>query len=342
MAAHLEGKGIVTQDAAGLAQKGGATWSHIQIANRPDAILSTKVGTAEADLVIGCDPIVAANKATLAVMRDGRTYVALNTHAHADRGLRQQPRLAVPGRQLRVAVARARSAPDHVGKLDADTLAVQLLGDSIYTNPLMLGYAWQQGRVPLSHAALMRAIELNGVQVENNKAAFEWGRRAAARPAGGEGAGPHRPGDRAGEALDQPRRHDRQARRVPHRLPERGLRRAVQAPSSTRCAPRPSSCSRARDAARRSRPSTKLTEAVARYLFKLMAYKDEYEVARLHSDRGFLDKVAAQFEGEMGKDYQLAYHLAPPAIAKRNDKGELQKQQLRAVDAVGVSPARAS
>ena len=96
--------------------------------------------------------------------------------------------------------------PDHIGKLDADALAVQLLGDSIYTNPLMLGYAWQQGKVPLSHAALMRAIELNGVQIENNKAAFEWGRRAAARAEGSEGAGPHRPGDRARQALDQPRR----------------------------------------------------------------------------------------------------------------------------------------
>ena len=183
MAAHLEGKGIVTQDSAGLAQKGGATWSHIQIANRPEAILSTKVGTAEADLVIGCDPIVAAGKATLAVMRDGRTYVALNTHATPTAAFVSDPDWQFPAGQLRGGGRCEAVGPDHIGKLDADALAVQLLGDSIYTNPLMLGYAWQQGRVPLSHAALMRAIELNGVQVENNKAAFEWGRRAAARPA---------------------------------------------------------------------------------------------------------------------------------------------------------------
>ena len=181
MAAHLEGKGIVTQDAAGLAQKGGATWSHIQIANRPDAIFSTKVGTAEADLVIGCDPIVAAAKASLAVMRAGRTYVALNTHATPTAAFVSNPDWQFPAGQCEAAVLEA-VGPDHIGKLDADTLAVQLLGDSIYTNPLMLGYAWQQGKVPLSHAALMRAIELNGVQVENNKAAFEWGRRAAAEP----------------------------------------------------------------------------------------------------------------------------------------------------------------
>jgi len=181
MAAHLEGKGIVTQDAAGLAQKGGATWSHIQIANRADAIFSTKVGTAEADLVIGCDPIVAANKASLAVMRAGRTYVALNTHATPTAAFVSDPDWQFPAGKCETLVLEA-AGPEHVGRLDADTLAVQLLGDSIYTNPLMLGYAWQQGRVPLGHAALMRAIELNGVQVENNKAAFEWGRRAANAP----------------------------------------------------------------------------------------------------------------------------------------------------------------
>src|SRR5450755_3409567 len=181
MAAHIEGKGIVTQDSAGLAQKGGATWSHIQIANRTDGIFTTKVGTAEADLVIGCDPIVAANKATLAVMREGRTYVALNTHATPTAAFVTNPDWQFPGANCEAQVAAA-AGPDHVGKLDADTLAVQLVGDSIYTNPLMLGYAWQQGRVPLSHAALMRAIELNGVQVENNKSAFEWGRRAASDP----------------------------------------------------------------------------------------------------------------------------------------------------------------
>ena len=107
MAAHLEGKGIVTQDAAGLAQKGGATWSHVQIANRPEAICTTRVGTAEADLVIGCDPIVAASKATLAAMRAGRTYVALNTHAHADRRVRA----ATPTGSSRPAHCEAAIAP---------------------------------------------------------------------------------------------------------------------------------------------------------------------------------------------------------------------------------------
>ena len=183
MAAHLEGKGIVTQDSAGLAQKGGATWSHVQIANRPEAIFSTKVGTAEADLVIGCDPIVTASKSTLAAVREGRTYVAVNTHATPTAAFVSNPDWQFPAGNCEAAIAAA-VGPDHVGGIDADTLAVQLLGDSIYTNPLMLGFAWQQGRVPLSHAALMRAIELNGVQVDNNKTAFEWGRRAAHDPQG--------------------------------------------------------------------------------------------------------------------------------------------------------------
>jgi indolepyruvate ferredoxin oxidoreductase len=178
MAAHLEGKGVVTQDSAGLAQKGGATWSHIQIANDPQAIHTTKVDTAKADLVIGCDPIVAANKATLAAMREGQTYVALNTHGAPTAAFVGNPDWQFPGGSCEAAIGAAAGA-GQLGAFDAEEVAAQLLGDSIYTNPLMLGYAWQQGRVPLSRAALMRAIELNGVQVANNQAAFEWGRQCA-------------------------------------------------------------------------------------------------------------------------------------------------------------------
>jgi indolepyruvate ferredoxin oxidoreductase len=178
MAAHLEGKGVVTQDAGGLAQKGGATWSHIQIANRPEAIFTTKVDTAQADLVIACDSIVGAMKYTLTVMQQGRSFVALNTHGTPTAAFVKNPDWQFPGANCEAAV-RASVGDDRLGAFDAEQVAVQMLGDSLYTNPLMLGYAWQHGRVPLSHAALMRAIELNGVQVDNNKAAFEWGRRCA-------------------------------------------------------------------------------------------------------------------------------------------------------------------
>jgi indolepyruvate ferredoxin oxidoreductase len=328
MAAHLEGKGIVTQDAAGLAQKGGATWSHIQIANRPEAILTTKVGTAEADLVIGCDPIVAANKATLAVMRAGRTYVALNTHATPTAAFVGDPDWQFPAGQCERLVLDG-AGPDHVGKVDADALAVQLVGDSIYTNPLLLGYAWQQGRVPLTHASLMRAIELNGVQVENNKTAFEWGRRAACDPQGVKAL------VRTGQVIELVKRStnldDMIAKRVEFLTDYQNAAYAAQYKSFVdRVRIREAELVFSRTATRpdAARPNTRLTEAVARYLFKVMAYKDEYEVARLHSDAKFLDRVASQFEGTMGTDFQLNYYLAPPTIARKNEKGELQKQKF--------------
>jgi len=308
MAAHIEGKGIVTQDAGGLAQKGGGTWSHIQIANRMDAILTTKVGTAEADLVIGCDPIVTANKATVAVMREGRTYVALNTHGTPTAAFVGNPNWQFPAAHCDTAIAAA-VGDANMGRLDADLLAVQLVGDSLYTNPLMLGYAWQQGRVPLSHAALMRAIELNNVQVENNKLAFEWGRRAAHDLP-------------SVLALLQPGqvisfvKKTGLAEMVTKRVEFlTGYQNAAYAAEYRAFVDKV-------QASETALGSSKLSEAVARYLFKLMAYKDEYEVARLHTDKSFLNKVASQFEG----DYKLHYHLAPPLIAKKNDNGELVKQ----------------
>jgi indolepyruvate ferredoxin oxidoreductase len=300
----------------------------VQIANRPEAIFSTKVGTAEADLVIGCDPIVTASKATLAAIREGRTYVAVNTHATPTAAFVSNPDWQFPAGNCEAAIAAA-AGPDHVGGVDADTLAVQLLGDSIYTNPLMLGFAWQQGRVPLSHAALMRAIELNGVQVDNNKTAFEWGRRAAHDPQGVKAL------VRTGQVIELVKRStnvdDLIAKRIEFLTAYQNAGYAAKYKAfvdKVRSAEAEIAFSRSLTRPDAAKPSTKLTEAVARYLFKLMAYKDEYEVARLHADTRFLAKVAAQFEGEMGKDYQLAYHLAPPSLAKKNAKGELQKQRF--------------
>jgi len=175
MAAHLEGKGVVTQDAGGLAQKGGATWSYIQIADTLDAIYTSKVDTAKADLVLGCDAIVAASSTTLAVMQAGRTFVALNSHATPTAAFVHNPQWQFPEGGCEAAIAATVGA-QALGVFDAEQLAIQALGDSIYSNLLLLGYAWQKGRVPVSKAALLRAIALNGVQVTNNQAAFEWGR----------------------------------------------------------------------------------------------------------------------------------------------------------------------
>jgi indolepyruvate ferredoxin oxidoreductase len=308
MAAHLEGKGVVTQDAGGLAQKGGATWSHIQIANRPEAIYTTKVDTAKADLVLGCDPIVTASKYTLTVMQPGRTYVAMNSHGTPTAAFVSNPGWQFPGGNCESAVSGAVGAQG-MDSFDAEQVAVQLIGDSIYTNPLMLGFAWQKGRVPLAHASLMRAIELNGVQVDNNKAAFEWGRRCAHDLAQVEAL------FKAAQVIEfvkKPSLTEMVTKRIDFLTDYQNAAyaqtyrayvekvRAVEAPLG----------------------KTTLTEAVARYLFKLMAYKDEYEVARLHTDSGFLNKVNAMFEG----DFKLNYHLAPPLLAAKNDKGELQKR----------------
>jgi indolepyruvate ferredoxin oxidoreductase len=309
MAAHLEGKGVVTQDAGGLAQKGGATWSHIQIANRPDAIFTTKVDTAQADLVIACDSIVGAMKYTMTVMQHGRTFVALNTHGTPTASFVKNPDWQFPGGNCETAV-RNSVGDALVGSFDAEQVAVQMLGDSIYANPLLLGYAWQRGRVPLSHAALMRAMELNAVQIDNNKAAFEWGRRCAH-----DLAAVHAmfKAQSVIQFVKKPSLDETVAKRVEFLTGYQDAAYAQQYKAFV---------DHVRAAETPIGGGTALAEAVARYLFKLMAYKDEYEVARLHTDPAFTDKIAAMFEG----DYKIVHHLAPPAISKKNDKGELIKQ----------------
>ena len=309
MAAHLEGKGVVTQDAGGLAQKGGATWSHIQIANRPDAIHTTKVDTAKADLVIACDSIVGAMKYTLTVMQGGRTFVALNTHGTPTASFVKNPDWQFPGGNCEAAV-RASVGDALLGAFDAEQVAQQMLGDSIYTNPLMMGYAWQKGRIPLSYAAIMRAIELNGVQIENNKTAFEWGRRCAHDLASVQALFK---AQAVIQFVKKPSLDETVRTRVEFLT---GYQDAAYA------ADYQAFVEKVRAAETPLGGGTALTEAVARYLFKLMAYKDEYEVARLHTDPAFTAKIAEMFEG----DYKLVHHLAPPLTAKKDAQGHLKKE----------------
>jgi len=312
MAAHIEGKGIVTQDAAGLAQKGGATWSHVLIGAHQDAIRTTRVSAASADLIIGCDPIVAAHKESWQRLRAGRSHVALNASASPTAAFVNNPDWQNPA-QACVDALCASLGPEAVGVFDAEAAASQLMGDSLYTNPMMLGYAWQRGWVPLGLPALMRAIELNAVQVEKNKQAFEWGRRAALDP-------------KALTALLNP-------------LGQQVIRFQKRETLDALIARRVEFLSAYQNAAyageyevfvRRVQQAeaklgrTSLTETVARHLFKLMAYKDEYEVARLHSDPAFHAKLAAQFEG----DFKLHVHLAPPLMAKTNAQGEPIKRRF--------------
>jgi indolepyruvate ferredoxin oxidoreductase len=310
VAAHLEGKGIVTQDAGGLAQKGGATWSHVLIGAGQGDIRTTRVSMAAADLIIGCDPIVAANKETVLRMREGRTHVALNSHATPTAAFVTNANWENPSDACVSEIVKAVGLAA-VGAFNAEAAASQLLGDSIYTNPMLLGYAWQKGWIPLEKASLMRAMELNAVAVENNKAAFEWGRRAAHDAAAFEKL--LNPGQVVAFAKRSPL-DSLIARRVEFLT---AYQHAAYAESYKAFVQKVRTVDESVGA-----KGLALTEAVARHLFKLMAYKDEYEVARLHTDGAFHARIKTLFEG----DFKLSYHLAPPLLAKKNDKGELQKQ----------------
>jgi indolepyruvate ferredoxin oxidoreductase len=310
MAAHIEGKGVVTQDAAGLAQKGGATWSHVLIARGQESIHTTRVGTAAADVIIGCDPIVTAGKETLQRMREGRTHVALNAHSAPTAAFVKDGNWADPSEGCMQTLAQAVGA-SRLGTFDANAVALQALGDSIYVNPMVLGYAWQKGWVPLSREAILRAMELNEVAVAQNKAAFEWGRHCAHDWPGVQ-------------RLLQPTQTVQFVK--PASLDNVIARRQADLTDYQNAAYAQSYVQwvqRVRDAEAKACPGkTTLTDAVARNLYKLMAYKDEYEVARLHTDPAFLESLRAQFDG----DVALHYHLAPPLLAKTNAKGELVKQ----------------
>jgi indolepyruvate ferredoxin oxidoreductase len=308
VAAHLEGKGIVTQDAGGLAQKGGATWSHVLIGATQDDIRTTRVSMAAADLIIGCDPIVTAGKETVLRMREGRTHVALNAQGTPTAAFVKNANWQNPSGQCVADITRAVGEAG-VGLFNADAVAGKLMGDTIYVNPMILGYAWQKGWIPLGRESLLRAIELNAVAVDNNKTAFEWGRQAA-----------H---DRARvEALLSPGQVvEFKKRETVESLVARRVEFLTAYQDAAYAAQYQAFVEKVR-AAEIPLGKTTLTESVARYLFKLMAYKDEYEVARLHTDTAFLDKINGMFEG----DFKLNYHMAPPLIAKKNAKGELIKQ----------------
>jgi len=308
MAAHIEGKGIVTQDAAGLAQKGGATWSHVLIADTAEEIRTTRVGMAAADLILGCDPIVAAGKETTLRMRAGRTRVALNGHSAPTAAFVKNANWQNPAERCVADITAAVGAPG-MGVFDADAVATRLMGDSIFVNPMLLGYAWQKGWIPLGRAALLRAIELNAVAVDANQAAFEWGRQAAHDWA------------RVQQLLTPAQTIQFQPRETVEGLVARRVEflRAYQ--NEAYAQTYRTFVSRVQGVESRL-GKTGLSEAVARYLFKLMAYKDEYEVARLHDDTAFLSRINGMFEGE----YKLHYHLAPPLLARKNTRGELLKR----------------
>jgi indolepyruvate ferredoxin oxidoreductase len=310
MAAHMEGKGIVTQDSAGLAQKGGATWSHILVANTQDEIRTTRVSMAAADLIIGCDPIVSASKETTVRMRAGRTHVALNSNSTPTAAFVKNGNWQNPADQC-VAEISAQVGVSGVGAFDADALAKQLMGDTIYVNPMLLGYAWQKGWVPLHRESLVRAIELNDVQVKNNLAAFEWGRHAAHQL------------DALMKTLQPVQVIQFKKRESLDDLIADRMARLTDYQDTAYAQLYQSIVGRVQ-ATEAPLGKTLLSETVARQLYRLMAYKDEYEVARLHTQTGFMERIQNSFEG----DFKVHYHLAPPLWSNRNSQGELVKRKF--------------
>ena len=313
MAAHLEGKGATILDMTGLAQKNGAVLSHIRIADDPEKIHTVRIPAGEADAVIGCDMVTAGGTDALTRMAKSRTRAVINSYQATTADFTRQPDLQFPAAALE---GQIRDAVGHnsVDFLDATRIATALMGDAIAANMFMLGHAWQRGMLPLAEAAIMRAIELNAVAVDANKEAFLWGRRAAvdletvARIAAPQS---ERPADRVLSAdLDE-----MVARRIADLTAYQDAKYAARYEALV---------GRVRTAEEKlAKGVTDLTQAVARYAYKLMVYKDEYEVARLYTDGDFRKALGQAFEG----NYKLQFHLAPPLLASRDPRtGELQKR----------------
>ncbi|MBP5858864.1 indolepyruvate ferredoxin oxidoreductase family protein [Marivibrio halodurans] len=324
MAAHLEGKGCSVLDMAGLAQKGGAVTSHIRVGKSPEQIKALRIAAGGADLIMGCDIVVASGMDAMSKSDHGQTRAIINTHQTVTGDFTRNPDWTFPVEEMKNVIA------EEVGKdaahfVEATELAEALMGDSIATNLFMVGYAAQKGLLPVSLEAVERAIELNGVAIEFNKRALLWGRRAAhdlaavqklVRRANEQSAAQQTPAEQDDQAIATTL-EGMVAKRV-------DFLRAYQGEKLAR---------RYKDMvdrvvtaeARAVRDSDALARAVARYYFKLLAIKDEYEVARLYTDGSFERMVHAKFEG----DYKLKFHLAPPLGAPRDPKtGHLVKKQF--------------
>jgi indolepyruvate ferredoxin oxidoreductase len=305
MAAHLEGKGASEMQMAGLAQKGGAVTIHCRIAPTPEQIGAIRIATGEADAVIGGDLVVTAAPKTLSTMERGRARVLCNTHEIVTGEFTHNTEFRLPSAGLKLALER-RVGSDALSMIDATVLAEGLLGDAIYANVLLLGAAWQAGMVPLSVTAIRKAIKLNGAGIEGNLRAFEIGRWAVSHPLEARAAvAPEVPAE---ETLEQKieRRADHltgyQSRRLARRY-RRLVERARKVESETGV--------------------TGLTDAVAEGYFKLLSYKDEYEVARLHTQT--LDAALGEaFDGIS----RVTYHLAPPILGRKDSEGRPVKSEF--------------
>ncbi len=306
MAAHLEGKGCGIIDMAGLAQKGGSVVAHLKVAATPKDIQTIRVASGGADLVLGCDMVVAASEKVLATVNSERSRVVVNSHETMPADFAQNADYQLPSKELLLAI-EARAGAQKVSPIEATRIATALTGNSIATNLFMLGFAYQKGLVPVSSEALEKAIELNGVSVEMNKRAFLWGRRAAHDLARVE--------SQIDSAVEEAPTHEKSkdlgeviARRMDFLVDYQSTRYAMRYKALV---------DKVRDAERKLTPGkSELSQAVARNFFKLMAYKDEYEVARLYTDGSFARQVAQTFTGR----YSFEFNLAPPLLSRTDER----------------------
>jgi indolepyruvate ferredoxin oxidoreductase len=307
MAAHLDGLGCTVLDQSGLAQKYGAVTSHVRFGPDASQLHSARLDVGAADLVIACDLVVAGGRDSLLRMRPGRTRVVINQHETPTSDFVRNPRWRFPGNDLRADIAESAGA-DHVEGFAATEYATRLLGNALAANLLLVGFALQKGWLPLSVEAVLRAIELNGVSVEPNQAAILWGRRCAVWPERvhrlayppSMPAAPGPGGERAGDDInDVTARWERHLAAYQDRAYAKRYRRLVD---------------RVMLAESKISAEPLLAMAVARNFGRLLAYKDEYEVARLYTAREFKAAIAEHFDGP----YRVAYHLAPPLLSRRD------------------------
>ncbi|WP_419908495.1 indolepyruvate ferredoxin oxidoreductase family protein [Hoeflea sp.] len=306
MAAHLESKGASVLDFTGFAQKFGPVLSFIRLSDDPDKINQVRIDDGSADALIGGDIVVSSSpKASRCYRAEMKAVINLAESPTGDIVRNRDASLAV---DQRLAAIEGAVGLNNVAALDANRLSEKLLGDTVFANIILLGFAWQQGLVPVSLDALMQAITLNGVAIDKNVQAFSWGRIANARP------------EILSETTDAEKEEEEGLEALISRR-EAFLTDYQDASYAARYR-RTIDAVRAREQAI---GATGLAETVARSLFKLMAYKDEYEVARLQSDPAFLEKLKEQFEG----DFTIKYYMAPPFLPLGRDaRGRPRKRQF--------------
>jgi len=308
MAAHVERKGASELDFMGFAQKFGPVLSYLRIAEQPSDINQVRIDPARADGLIGCDIVVSSSpKASITYQRD-HTRALINT-AEMLTGDFIQERDASLRASDRVAAISAAIGEQNLHTIDANRLAERLMGDTIYSNVIMVGCAWQQGLIPVSLAALLRAIELNGIKIEENKQAFTWGRIAAHNAAAIE-----RILDGSSHEVETLDRMVERRRAFLKDYQDKALADRYVA-----------LVNRAREAESAVSDDNKLATAIAKSYFRLLSYKDEYEVARLHTDENFL----ASLRRDYGDRAKLRFHLAPPILnGKRDSRGRPLKKEF--------------